>query len=122
MAESAALFASTFVLVLALGLQSQFVNNGHYAMAFANSLMIGSANLVLFKLAPDASGIEIAAFICGGPFGIVTSMWLYRWFKSGPSSVGGILPQPYNYSPPVEPPPRRCGQVPKRTPSPDPNR
>jgi hypothetical protein len=116
------LFISTFALVLALGLQSQFVNNGHYAMAFANSLMIGTANLILFKLAPDASGLEIAAFIGGGPFGIVTSMWLYRWLKSEPRAAGGILPQPYNYSPPVKPPPPRSGQAPKRTPSPDPKR
>jgi hypothetical protein len=89
--EVAALFISTFALVLALGLQSQFVNNGHYAMAFANSLMIGTANLILFKLAPDASGLEIAAFIGGGPFGIVTSMWLYRQI---PSTKKTELPQP----------------------------
>lgn len=76
--EALALFLSTFVLVLALGLQSQFVNNGHYSMAFANSFLIGASNLVLFKLAPDASGWEIAAYLIGGPFGIVTSMWSYR--------------------------------------------
>lgn len=76
--NSALLFISTFVLVLALGLQSQFVNNGHAAMAFANSLLIGTSNLVLFKLAPDASGFEITAYLIGGPLGIVTSMFLFK--------------------------------------------
>jgi hypothetical protein len=75
------LFMSTFVLVMTLGLQSQFVNNGHYLPAFCNSLMIGASNLVLFKLAPDATGIEIAAYLSGGPFGIVTSMYAFRRWK-----------------------------------------
>ncbi len=73
-----ALLASTFLLVFALGMQSQLVNNGHYVSAFLNSLVIGACNLVLFKLAPDASGVEIAAYLAGGPFGIVASMAAYR--------------------------------------------
>lgn len=77
-----ALLASTFLVVFALGLQSQLVNNGHYAGAFFNSLVIGTSQLVLFKLAPDASGIEIAAYLAGGPFGIVASMVCYRWLKT----------------------------------------
>lgn len=72
------LLASTFALVFALGLQSQLVNNGHYAAAFVNSLAIGGCNLVLYKLAPEASGTEIAAYLLGGPFGIVASMAAYR--------------------------------------------
>ena len=72
------LLASTFALVFCLGLQSQLVNNGHYAAAFLNSLAIGSANLVLFKLAPDATGWQVAAYLVGGPFGIVASMATYR--------------------------------------------
>ena len=73
-----ALLASTFLLVFALGMQSQLVNNGHYVSAFLNSLVIGACNLVLFKLAPDASGVEIAAYLAGGPFGIVARMAAYR--------------------------------------------
>lgn len=76
--SAAFLLASTFTLVFCLGLQSQLVNNGHWWSAFFNSLAIGSCNLVLFKLAPEASGIEIAAYLAGGPFGIVASMWCYR--------------------------------------------
>ena len=75
------LLASTFGLVFCLGLQSQLVNNGHHAAAFLNSLAIGSANLVLFKLAPDATGWQIAAYLAGGPFGIVASMAAYRSLK-----------------------------------------
>lgn len=79
--NAALLLVSTFALVFALGLQSQLVNNGHFAGAFFNSLAIGTANLVLFKLAPTASGIEIAGYLVGGPFGIVCSMFAYRWIK-----------------------------------------
>ena len=80
--SAAFLLASTFTLVFCLGLQSQLVNNGHWWGAFFNSLGIGSCNLVLFKLAPEASGIEIAAYLSGGPFGIVASMWFYRRFHA----------------------------------------
>ena len=79
------LLASTFALVFALGLQSQLVNNGHYASAFLNSLVIGSCNLVLFKLAPTASGLEVAAYLVGGPFGIVASMVCYRHINKSQS-------------------------------------
>lgn len=82
-ASALALLASTFGLVFALGLQSQLVNNGHYLAAFCNSLAIGGCNLVLFKLAPEASGIEVAAYLAGGPFGIVASMAAYRHLHPG---------------------------------------
>lgn len=68
------LFASTYVLVFALGLQSLNVNGGHYAAAFFTSFGIGASNLVLFKMAPDAGGIEIVAYLAGGPLGIVSAM------------------------------------------------
>ena len=71
------LFISTYVLVFGLGLQSLNVNNGHHMLAFITSFAIGSMQMVLFKLAPDASWSEIAAFLLGGPFGIVSSMWAH---------------------------------------------
>lgn len=71
------LFASTFVLVFALGAQSLNVNNGHYIAAALTSFVIGAGQMVLFKLAPDASWSEIAAFLLGGPFGITASMWAH---------------------------------------------
>lgn len=66
-----ALFASTFFIVFCLGAQSLLVNNGRYGAAFLNSFAISAANIVLFKLAPDASPGEIAAFMAGGPLGIL---------------------------------------------------
>lgn len=81
------LLASTFGLVFALGLQSQLVNNGHYVSAFLNSLAIGACNLVLFKLAPSATGLEVAAYLAGGPFGIVASMAFYRRIRPSQNRV-----------------------------------
>ena len=76
------IFASTFALVFALGFQSLNVNNGHYVAAFFTSFGIGLSNLVLFKTVPQAGGIEIAAFLLGGPFGIIASMKAHkRWMK-----------------------------------------
>lgn len=72
-----ALFLSTLLLVFFLGLQSLNVNSGRYAAAFVTSFGIGAANLALFKLAPDAGGVEIAAYLSGGPVGIVASMWAH---------------------------------------------
>jgi hypothetical protein len=71
------LFTSTFVLVFALGLQSLNVNNGHHYAAAVTSFAIGAMQMVLFKLAPNASWTEIAAFLLGGPFGITASMWAH---------------------------------------------
>ena len=73
-----ALFGSTIVVVFALGAQSLLVNNGRYAAAFANSIIIGICNLVLFKLAPQATAGEMVAFLSGGPLGIVSAMWVFR--------------------------------------------
>lgn len=70
-----ALFGSTFVLVFFLGLQTINVARGHYLPAFLTSIGIGISNLILFKLAPDANGLEIIAFLMGGPFGVVAAMW-----------------------------------------------
>jgi hypothetical protein len=79
-----ALFGSTFLVVFALGAQSLLVNNGRYAAAFANSFIIGACNLTLYKLAPQASPTEIAAFLAGGPLGIVLSMWCFRHLHRKP--------------------------------------
>lgn len=79
-----ALLISTMLLVMALGAQSLLVNNGRYAGAFLNSFAIGVFNLVLFKLAPNASGWEIAGYLGGGPFGICGAMWLLRKYHRRP--------------------------------------
>lgn len=71
------LFASTYALVMLLGLQSLHVNKGHMVAAFLTSFGIGTANLVLFKMVPDATTTEILAYLIGGPLGIITAMWLH---------------------------------------------
>ena len=71
------LFASTFVLVFALGLQSLNVNNGHYIAAAFTSFVIGAGQMILYKIAPHASWSEIAFYLIGGPFGITASMWAH---------------------------------------------
>ena len=73
-----ALFFSTMLLVMALGAQSLLVNNGKYLSAVCNSFAISIGNLILFKLAPDATGLEMAGFISGGPVGIFMAMYLLR--------------------------------------------
>lgn len=72
------IFISTFVLVFALGFQSLNVNNGHYKAAFVTSFAIGVSNLILFKTVPQADALQVAAYLTGGPFGIVASMWAHK--------------------------------------------
>ncbi|HAR45568.1 MAG TPA: hypothetical protein DCS05_05175 [Nitrospiraceae bacterium] len=69
-----ALFTSSFLLVFALGFQSLNVNNGRYTAAFLTSFLIGAANIAVLKLAPSASPTEIAAYLAGGPLGIIGAM------------------------------------------------
>ena len=73
-----ALFASTFALVFALGMQSLNVNGGHYKAAFVNSFLIGASNLSVLKIVPHANVMEMCAYLMGGPFGIIASMWIHR--------------------------------------------
>jgi len=75
------LFVSSFSLVFALGYQSLNVNNGHYRAAFLTSFAIGAANIAVLKLAPSASPTEIAAYLAGGPLGIVCAMKAFEIMK-----------------------------------------
>lgn len=75
---AAALFGATFAVVFSLGLQSLNVNGGHRLLAFVTSFGIGAANLVLFKVMPGPTdALQVAAYLLGGPFGIVASMWAH---------------------------------------------
>src|SRR5574340_500931 len=75
------LFLSTFISVFALGVQSLNVNNGHYVAAFFTSFLIGGANLMLFRLAPNATGLQIAAYLSGGAIGIICAMRVFAWVR-----------------------------------------
>lgn len=72
------LFFSSYSVVLLLGFQSQIVRDKHVIAAFITSLMIGTCQLVLFKLAPNASTLESIVFVLGGAFGIVSSIYLHN--------------------------------------------
>ena len=73
-----ALFVSALLSTFALGAQSLLVNNGRYVGAFINSFVIGAQNLVIYKLVPNAGSGEVAAYLLGGPIGIVLAMGLLR--------------------------------------------
>ena len=76
------LLVSTFSLVFALGFQSLNVNRGHERAAIVTSFLIGSANLWLYRYLPDADIVQIGAYLCGGPIGIVCSMRAHRkWMR-----------------------------------------
>ena len=75
------LFASTFALVFLLGVQQLNVQHGHHGAAGVTSLFIGISQLALYKLAPDAGGLEIAAYLAGGPLAIVGAMRVHPWLR-----------------------------------------
>ena len=72
------IFISTYFVVLALGLQSLFVNQNHPVAAFFNSFLIGAGQLGALQIVHASSAIEYAAYLSGGPFGIISSMFIYK--------------------------------------------
>jgi len=73
--DALALFAASFVVVFALGLQQMNVSAGYQRLAFCTSLAIGVASLVQFKVLPGPTGpLTIGAYLVGSAFGIVASM------------------------------------------------
>lgn len=72
-----ALFFSAFFTVFLLGFQQQNVAAGHYRSAMITSIGIGSAQIFLWRLVPDANATEIIATLLGGPLGIVAAMWVH---------------------------------------------
>lgn len=92
------LFTATFSLVFALGLQSLNVNGGHRMLAALTSFGIGSAQLLLFKTLPGpTTDLDIAAYLAGGPLGILASMWAHPWIVS--LRRGQIIPDERLYRP-----------------------
>ena len=47
------------------------------AVGYLSSLGIGTAQIFLWRLVPEASASEIAATLAGGPVGIAAAMWLH---------------------------------------------
>lgn len=70
------LFLGSFFIVFALGFQQHNVHNRRYRAAFVNGIFIGAMSLLVLRLGPNASPIEMAAFILGDPLGSVAAIWL----------------------------------------------
>jgi hypothetical protein len=72
-----ALFLSAFFTVFLLGIQQKNVHGEHYLAAIVTSLGIGTAQIFLWRLVPEADAGQIIATMCGGPIGIVSAMWVH---------------------------------------------
>lgn len=70
------LFLGAFFIVFALGFQQHNVHYRRYQAAFLNGIFIGIMNLLVLRLGPGASPVEMAAFLTGGPLGSVAAIWL----------------------------------------------
>lgn len=70
------LFLGSFFVVFALGFQQHNVHYRRYQAAFVNGIFIGIMNLLVLRLAPSASPVEMATFLIGGPLGSVAAIWL----------------------------------------------
>ncbi|MDO9052911.1 MAG: hypothetical protein Q7U37_03130 [Gallionella sp.] len=69
------LFLSTALLVFTLGIQQLNVQGNHYLLAALTSLLIGGAQIYLWRTMPDATVSEITATLMGGPVGIIAAMY-----------------------------------------------
>lgn len=78
-----ALFASAFFTVFLLGFQQKNVHGDHYFAAVITSFGIGTAQILLWRLIPEATAGQIAATLIGGPTGIVAAMWLHPRVMKG---------------------------------------
>lgn len=70
------LFLGSLFIVFALGFQQHNVHYRRYGAAFVNGIFIGIMNLLVLRLGPSASPLEMAAFLTGGPLGSVAAIWL----------------------------------------------
>lgn len=86
------IFSTTFILVASLGFQSLNVNKGHYIAAFLTSFVISGSNLVILRTIPQGDLFEVAAYMLGGPFGIVASMWLHKRLLGKKANHAGRTP------------------------------
>lgn len=78
MMHIALLFASQFICVLLLVMQSINNNHGRRRLAFITSIGIGIAQIISFKLLPDADVSEVIAWVTAGPLANSAATWLKR--------------------------------------------
>ena len=74
------LFLASFIVVMLLGLQSQFVRDKQKTLSFFMSIGIGTCQILSYKLVPNASLIESISFILGGACGITASIYLHDFY------------------------------------------
>lgn len=72
------LFASQFICVLLLVVQSVNNNHGHVWHGAATSIGIGIAQIATFKLLPEANATEMLAWVAAGPVANVAAQWIKR--------------------------------------------
>ena len=78
MVEAAILFLSQFLLVFVYGVQSQTVRLGAVKESVLLSTVAGIMNLVAYKVAPNATTLQMIAFVLGGVSGIVCSIYAHQ--------------------------------------------
>jgi len=74
------LFASSFMIVCLLGLQSQFVRDKQPCISFLTSIGVGVCQVYQYRLAPNADTVESIFFVLGGACGIVASIHLHNLY------------------------------------------
>ncbi len=74
-----ALFFSQTLTVTLLVVQSRLNIHGRNGFAALNSLFIGASQLVMWRIMPNPSGIEIAAFLVAGPVGNMIAQHINRF-------------------------------------------
>jgi len=78
----ALLFISQFLTIFCLGFQQQNVHQRRYMAAAATSVIIGLAQVFMWKTMPQSTPSQMVTWLAAGPAGIMFSMWLHpRIFK-----------------------------------------
>lgn len=72
-----ALFGSAFATVFLLVFQQQNVIHRRHGLGTATSLLIGLAQLTLWRYVPGASVGQLAAALAGGPIGFNAALWAH---------------------------------------------
>lgn len=75
-------FASAFVTVFCLGLQSQNVNQGHYVAAVVTSFFISTGSIFLYEYMAVPTMADKLGFYVGASSGIAFSIWFHKNVKA----------------------------------------
>lgn len=73
--------AALFVWTLALMFGFSFVTSARLVLAFFMAFAIGACYLVVFRLHPMATQLEVWAYLLGGPVGLVAGLAARRYWS-----------------------------------------